>query len=334
MFTERIFIMSLDFLVRRIGYSCALAFVLCGAAAGASADDWPTRPIHFVVPFTAGGANDLMARAAAEGAGKALHQQIIIDNKPGAGTMLGTALVAKAPADGYTFLVSSAGVVSNSMIRESVPYKDSEIVPVTMIALAPSVIVVPASAPYKNLKEFVEASKLGKGLHFATAGTGSTPQFVQGLLTTRYGARLDIVPYKSGAESITAVIGGQVDATSEASIVVLPHVKSGKLKALADAWSERISVYPELTTAVEQGFPEIRIAHWAGLHAPTGTPAAIVEKMAAAIDAAMKDPEIAGRLKAVGIEPIGGTTAAFAKFLQEEHARLEGVVKATHMKAD
>src|SRR5664280_326081 len=248
--------------------------------------------------------------------------------------MLGTAFVAKAAPDGYTFLVSSAGVVSNSLIRQSVPYKDSDLVPVAMIALAPSVVIVPASAPYNNLKEFVASSKTGKGLHFATAGTGSTPHFVEGLLVTRYGANLDVVPYKSGAESITAVLGGQVEATSEASIVVLPFIKSGKLKALADTWTQHISAYPQLSTAVEQGFPEIRIAHWAGVHAPSGTPPAILDKLAAAVDASMKDAAVAERLKALGIEPIGGTRASFAKFIDEERARLGGVVKETHMKAD
>jgi tripartite-type tricarboxylate transporter receptor subunit TctC len=271
-----------------------LASVIASSAAQAQA--WPAKPIHFVVPFSAGGANDLLGRAAAEGAAKALGQTIIIDNRPGAGTVLGTDLVAKAAPDGYTFLVSSAGVLSNSMIRKSIPYRPEDLVPVAMIGLAPSVIVVPPNSPYKDIKEFIAASKQGVGLHFSTAGTGSTPHFVEGLLATKYGAKLDVVPYKSGAESITAELGGQIDATSEASIVVIPYLKSGKLKALATTWTERISAYPQLATATEEGFPEIRIAHWAGVHAPRGTPAAILDKMAAAVDAAMKDPVTVKRL--------------------------------------
>jgi tripartite-type tricarboxylate transporter receptor subunit TctC len=300
----------------------------------AQAQAWPAKPIHFVVPFSAGGANDLLGRAAAEGAAKALGQTVIIDNRPGGGTVLGTDLVAKAAPDGYTFLVSSAGVLSNGMIRKSVPYKDGDLVPVAMIGLAPSVIVVPPNSPYNDIKEFVTASKKGAGLHFSTAGTGSTPHFVEGLLVTQYGAKLDVVPYKSGAESITAVLSGQVDATSEASIVVIPYLKSGKLKALATTWTSRISAYPQLATATEEGFPEIRIAHWAGVHAPRGTPPAILDKMAAAIDAAMKDPATVKRLKDMGIEPIGGTRASFEKFIGEERARLGGVVKATGMTED
>jgi len=305
--------------------------VACGLA---QAQAWPAKPIHFVVPFSAGGANDLLGRAAAEGASKVLGQTIIIDNRPGAGTVLGTDLVAKAAPDGYTFLISSAGVLSNSMIRQSTPYKPDDLVPVAMIGLAPSVIVVPPNSPYKNIKEFIAASKKDVGLHFSTAGTGSTPHFVEGLLATKYGAKLDVVPYKSGSESVTAVLGGQIDATSEASIVVLPYLKSGKLKALATTWTERISAYPQLPTAAEEGFPEIRIAHWAGVHAPRGTPVAILDKVAAAVDAAMKDPATAKRLKDMGIEPIGGTRASFEKFIDEERARLAGVVKATGMKED
>ena len=313
----------------------AAALSLSTASLGALAQAWPARPIHFIVPFSAGGVNDLMARAAAEGASKVLGQTIVIDNRPGAGTVLGSDLVSKSAPDGYTFLISAAGVVSNPMIRKRMPYKDDALVPVALIALAPSVIVVPASSPCRNLKEFVAASKQSAaGFHWSTAGTGSTPHFVEGLLGTRYGARLDVVPYKSGSESITALLGGQVDATSEASIVVLPYLKSGKLRALADTWSQRITAWPDLPTATEQGFPEIRIAHWAGLHAPRGTPDAILDKMAAAIDAAMKVPETAQRLKAVGIEPMGGTRAAFASFISEERARLGAVVKATGMTED
>ncbi|HWK83086.1 MAG TPA: tripartite tricarboxylate transporter substrate binding protein [Caldimonas sp.] len=312
----------------------AFGLVAALACAGAQAQTWPARPIHFIVPFSAGGANDLLGRAAAEGASRALGQAIVIDNRPGAGTVLGTDLAAKAAPDGYTFLVSSAGVLSNSMIRKSTPYKDDDLVPVAMIGLAPSVIVVPPGSPYASLKEFVAASKQGAGLHFSTAGTGSTPHFVEGMLVTKYGAKLDVVPYKSGADSIAAVLGGQIDATSEASIVVLPFLRSGKLKALATTWTERISAYPQLATAAEEGFAEIRIAHWAGVHAPRGTPAAILDKMAAAIDAAMKDPATVRRLKDLGIEPIGGTRASFEKFIDEERARLAGVVKATGMTQD
>lgn len=311
-----------------------LAGVTCSFAARAAgaADAWPTRPIRLVVPFSAGGANDLMARSAAEGASRILGQPVVVDNRAGAGGTVGADIVAKAQPDGYTLLVSAAGVISNSMIKKTMPFKDDALVPVAMIGLAPSVIVVPKNAPYQNLRDFVEASKKGQGFNFATAGTGSTPHFVAEMLNVKYGAQLQPVPYKSGSESTTAVLGGQVEGTSEASIIALPHIlNEGKFKALATTWTQRISAYPQLSTAVEQGFAELQIAHWAGIHAPKGTPPAILDKLAAAVDKAMKEPATVEKLKGLGIEPIGSTRAEFVKFTDAERKRLGEIVKAANV---
>ncbi|KLN52086.1 Bug family tripartite tricarboxylate transporter substrate binding protein [Variovorax paradoxus] len=318
---------------RRFAMANAAAAVLaCVLPLSAQAQAWPAKTIRFVVPFAPGGANDLMARAAAEGAAKVLGQPVIIDNRPGAGGSLGADLVAKSAPDGYTFLISAAGVISNSMIKKSLPFKDEDLVPAVMIGLAPSVVVVPKSAPYDNLRDFVEASKKGAGFNFATAGTGSTPHFVAEMLNVKYGAKLQPVPYKSGSESTTAVLGGQVEGTSEASIIALPHIRGdGKFKALATTWTQRISAYPELSTAVEQGFADLQIAHWAGLHAPRGTPDDILDKLAAAVDKAMREPATVAKLKGLGIEPIGGTRQEFVKFTDAERKRLGEIVKAARM---
>ena len=309
-----------------------VAALACALPMAAQAQAWPTKTVRFIVPFSPGGANDLMARSAAEGAAKVLGQPVIIDNRPGAGGSLGAQLVARSAPDGYTFLISAAGVISNSMIKKSMPFKDEDLVPVVMIGLAPSVVVVPKSAPYTNLRDFVEASKKGEGFNFATAGTGSTPHFVAEMLNVKYGAKLQAVPYKSGSESTTAVLGGQVEGTSEASIIALPHIRGeGKFKALATTWTQRISAYPQLSTAVEQGFPELQIAHWAGLHAPRGTPDDILDKLAAAVDKAMREPSTVAKLKDKGIEPIGGTRQEFEKFTDAERKRLGEIVTAAKM---
>ena len=311
-----------------------------GAAAAllnppAQAQAWPSKPIRFVVPFAPGGANDLLGRAAAEGAAKALGQPVIIDNKPGAGGGIGSTFVARSASDGYTFLISAAGVISNPMIKKNNPYRDAELVPVAMIGLAPSVIVVAANSKFNTLREFVEASKSGTGFHFATAGTGSTPHFVAEMLNTGYGAKLSAVPYKSGSESSTAVAGGQIEATSEASIVALPYIQAGgKLKALASTWTRRIGALADLPTTGEQGFPEVQIAHWAGVHAPAGVPDEILDKMAAAIDAAMKSPATVEKFKKLGIEPIGGSRAQFVDFVNKERLRLGTIVKVSTMQED
>ena len=320
-------------------YPVALNAVLCCAASLMTtqvlAQDWPTKPIRFVVPFAAGGANDLMARAAAEGAAKELGQPVIIENKAGAGGNLGSAYVAKSTPDGYTFLISAAGVITHTMIKKVNLFKDSDLVPVVMIGLSPSVIVVSSTSPYNNLREFVDASKQGPGFNFATAGTGSTPHFVAEILNTKYGAKLIPVPYKSGSESAAAVMGRHVEGTSEASIVALPHIRTGdKFKPLATTWTKRLAVYPELSTATEQGFGDLQIAHWAGIHAPVGVSPAIMDKLAAAVDTAMKSPAVVDRLKNLGIEPVGGTRADFVRFVDLERARLGEVVRSANMTED
>ena len=185
--------------------------VLC--ATQTPAETWPERPAKWVVPFSPGGANDLVARAAVEAVAKRIGQPIIIENKPGAGAMIGTDYVAKSKPDGYTFLVGAAGVITNSFLNEKIPYTDSDLVPVGMIAVSPSVIVVHPSAQFNTLKEFIDYAKAqGKGgANFATADSGSTPHFVIEMLKDASGAQFTPIPFKSGQESVTAVLGNQGD---------------------------------------------------------------------------------------------------------------------------
>lgn len=155
------------------------------------------------------------------------------------------------------------------------------------------------------------------------------------MMNMKYGTKLIPVPYKSGSESSTAVMGGQVEGTSEASIVSLPHIQpGGKFRALATTWTKRMSAAPDLPTTAELGYPDVQIAHWAGVHAPVGVPPEIMDKMAAAVDAAMKNPEIANRLKSMGIEPIGGTRASFNEFVNAERTKLGAIIRASGMKED
>jgi len=313
----------------------AVALALGTAALSAvAADAWPSKPIRFVVPFGPGGANDLVARAVAEAASKQLGQPIIVENKPGAGSVLGADLVAKASPDGYTFLAPAGGVITNALIKARMPYKEEDLVPVAMMAVSPSVIVVSADSPIKDLKGLVAAAKTGHGLNFSTAGTGSTPHFVAEMLKLKSGAKLEVVPYKSGSEGMVAVIGKQVDATSEASVVVLPQIKGGKLRAIASTWNRRIAALPDLPTAEEQGYPNVFIGHWSGVFAPRGTPEDILEKMNGAINTALKSPELRARLIPQGIDPAGGSRADFSKFLAGEKARLGPIAKAANMRED
>jgi tripartite-type tricarboxylate transporter receptor subunit TctC len=321
---------------RRSALAMAAAIVVTSVllVPGTALADWPDRAIRWVVPFGPGGANDLIARAAAEAVSKRLGQPVVIENKPGAGAIIGADYVAKAKPDGYTWLIGAAGVVTNSMIRTDMPYADSDLVPVGMIAVAPSVIAVHPSIPVSNLKELVAWSKTQPGgVNWATAGGGSTPHFVAEMLREA-GVNITIIPYKSGAEGVTAVIANNVPATSEASIIVLPQVKGGKLKAIATTYAKRISSYDALPTAKEQGFPGISIGHWAGLFAPKGTPPAIVERMSKELEAAVRSAEFRDKMIPSGIEPEPGTTANFVAFIAAERERLGKLAKQANMQAD
>jgi tripartite-type tricarboxylate transporter receptor subunit TctC len=213
------------------------------------------------------------------------------------------------------------------------PYKDEELVPVGMVAVAPSVIVVNPSVPASNMKEFVAWAKQQKdGVTWATAGTGSTPHFVAEMLKEA-GVNLTIVPFKSGNESVTAVISGNVQATSEASIVVIPQIKGGRLKAIATTY-DKISAAPQIPTTAEQGFPNVRIGHWAGIFAPRGTPQSVLEKMSAALQDVVKSKDFHDKMVPQGIEPAPFDLAGYRAFIKKEHDRLGEIATRSHMQAD
>ncbi|MGO8910641.1 MAG: Bug family tripartite tricarboxylate transporter substrate binding protein [Bradyrhizobium sp.] len=296
--------------------------LVCAISVPAARAEWPERPLHWIVPFGPGGANDLIARVAAEAVRKRLGQPIVIENRPGA--VIGTAAVAKAAPDGYTFLIGAAGVITNSMLLKNLSYADSDLVPVGMIAVAPSVIVVNPSVPASNMKEFVAWAKAqgANGVTWATAGSGSTPHFVAEMVKEASGILMTIVPFRSGSDGVNAVLANTASATSEASIVVLPQIQAGLLKAIATTYTKRISAYPTLPTTAEQGYPTVEIGHWAGLLAPRGTPEPIIDKMNAVLQAALKAPEVAEKLSPSGIEPAGGSVSDFAAFITSERKRL------------
>jgi len=313
----------------------AFAFAIAAAATCARAD-WPDHPIKWVVPFAPGGANDLIARAAADGVGKRLGQPVVIENKPGAGTLVGSEYVAKSKPDGYTFLIGSAGLITNSVVRKDMPYRDSDLVPVGMIATAPSVIVVNPSIPASNMKELVAWAKAqgSNGVNWSTAGTASTPHFVAEMLKGAGVNNINIVPYRSGNEGVTAVISGNVAATSEASIVVLPQIKAGKLKAIATTYETPITAAPEIPTTKAAGYPAVAISHWAGLFAPKGTPQPIIERMNRELTAVVKDKEFRDRLVPQGIEPAPYSLSGYVAFINAERERLTKIARAAKMQAD
>lgn len=313
----------------------ALAAAAMGGSFAAQAANWPSKPITIVVPFAPGGANDLIARLYAKQIGVELKADVIVENRPGAGAVVGTAHVARSQPDGYTYLVGSNGTVTNTLIRSDQPYKDSEIEPVAMLAIVPSIIVTSPSNPAKDLKDLVDTAKKNpsRRLTFSTAGMGSTPDFVGAMVKLETGINLQTIPYKSGAEGVTAVVGAQTDMTSEASMVTMPLIKAGKLKALATTW-DKLPSAPDIKTTAELGFPNIRIGHWEGLYARTGTPADIMDKVNAAVLKASQSKEVLDVLNTYSIVPGTMNRADFAKFTQNERERLGKVVKGANMQPD
>jgi len=245
---------------------------------------------------------------------------------------LGADFVAKSAPDGYTFFVGAGGVITNLMIKSSMPYKEGDLLPVGMLAISPSIIVASANSKINSLKDIFELAKDPKGINFSTAGTGSTPHFVAEMMKIKVGGRYEIIPYKSGSEGMVAVISNQVDITSEASVVVIPQIQGGKLKAIASTWNKRITALPNVPTTKEQGYPEIFIGHWAGVFAPKGTPVAVLDKLNQAINQALQTPAVQNRLTPQGIEPYPGNRAAFTKFLADEKNRLGPIVKRANMR--
>jgi len=319
---------------RILGTFALSAIALCTVNAHA-ADAWPNKPITIVVPFSPGGANDLVARLYAKQIASDLKADVIVENRAGAGGIVGAAYVSRTPPDGYTFLAASNGTVTNSLIRSDQPYKDEEIEPVALLSIVPSIIVANPSNPATDLKDLVERAKKtpDQRITFSTAGMGSTPDFVGAMVKLESGLNIQQIPYKSGSEGVTAVVGGQTDMTSEASIVTLPLIKAGKLKALATTWDKMPSA-PEIKTTAELGFPNIRIGHWEGLYARAGTPPEILDKVNAAVRKASQSKEVLDTLNASSIVPGTMDRAEFTKFTQDERARLGKVVKNAHMQPD
>ena len=306
---------------RSVIFAASLLVFAVGAPTARA--QWPDHPIRWVVGFGPGGANDLIARIAADGVSKRLGRTIVVENRPGAGAVIGTAYVAHSSADGYTFLVGAASTITNSLLLKDLPYANSDLVPVGMIAVAPSTIIVNPSVPANNMAEFIAWAKAQNGkATWSTAGNGSTPEFVAEMITEAAAVSFTIVPYRSGGNSVNAVMANNVSATSEASIVVLPKIKAGMLKAIATTYEKRISVYPSITTTAEQGFPTVQIGHWAGLYAPRGTPEPIIQRMNAALQAALKTDEVRNKLLPNGAGPAGGSVADFVAFTKTERQRL------------
>jgi tripartite-type tricarboxylate transporter receptor subunit TctC len=306
--------------------SLALAGLLGAAAAANAQDAWPSRPIRVVVPYPAGGNTDIIARDVMKALSARLGQPIVIDNKPGANSILGTELVAKAAPDGYTLLVAIGAYANNQSLYRNLPYRPTDLVPVSQLTRT-SLVLVTARPGIRTLDDLVRTGRdAGAPQSFASSGVGSAAH----LLGERFARATAMkgamhVPYKGTSDATTDLVSGRVGFMFDAISAMGPHIRQGRLAALAVTGHERSPLLPEVPSLKELGHPELATYAWAGVLAPARTPGAIIDKLAAEIAAVMKGDELRARLAAISTEPVGGTPAELARFIAAE-AKVNGDV--------
>jgi tripartite-type tricarboxylate transporter receptor subunit TctC len=305
-------------------------------ALAAQPQDYPVRPVRVVVPFSAGGPNDIIARLVAQKLSEALGQQFVVDNRPGAGGNLGTDSVAKAPPDGYTLLSAGPGSLIMNPLLNKVPYDTArDFAPVSLMASAPNVLVVHPSVPATSVKELIELARAQPGrLNYASAGTGSSAHFAVALFAAMARVELAHVPYRGTGPGINDLVGGQVQLAIFGIPPVLPHVKTGRLRALAVTGKRRSSELPEVPTVDEAGVPGYEMNPWYGLLAPAGTPRAIVARLGSEVSKIVRAVEMREKLAAQGAEPAGGTPEDYAAVIQSDTAMWTRVIKETGIKVE
>jgi tripartite-type tricarboxylate transporter receptor subunit TctC len=301
-----------------------------------NAQQFPTRPVHLVVGFTPGGGVDINARLLASRLSELIGQPVIVDNKPGAGTNIANEYVAKAPPDGYTLLFNSPAVAINMSLTRNPPYDAlRDYAPVSVFSESTNILVVPESLPVNSARELVALARAKPGtLNYSSAGNGTTQHLAAELFKLRTGTSIIHVPYRGSAPSIAALIAAQVQLSFVNPLAIGPHVKSGRLRALAVAGAKRSALMPDIPTLKEAGIEGVEVPLWFGMLAPAATPREIVDMLSAAVAKAAHEPDTRKRLAEQGAEPVGNSAEDFAGLLREEIAKWAEVVKVSGAKAD
>ena len=302
-----------------------------------AASTYPERPLRIIVTFPPGGPTDIIARSVGQKLGEAWHQPVVVDNRAGAGGNIGTDLAAKAAPDGYTLLLSNFGPLAISpFVYSKLPYDPlRDLTPITLAATSWFFLVVNPSLPITSVKELIATAKAKPGqLAFASAGNASPSHLAAALFQSSAGVRLIHVPYKGGAPSVSAVIGGEVQIAIESPPPIVPQVKAGKLRALGAARANRSPLLPDVPTISEAGLPGFEVGSWYGFHAPAGTPKAIIDKLHAEMVKAMGTQELRERFANVGAETIANTPAQYGAFVESELKKWGKVIRAADVRAD
>lgn len=303
----------------------------------AQADAYPSKPIKVIVPFGPGGGTDLVARVIAENLHQQLKQSVVVDNRPGASTMIGANAVARAPADGYTLLISGSSTYTVvPALRKDVPYdplKDFDLLAV--VADAPMVLVVNAESPYKTVQDVLDAAKQDThGLQYATFGPGSAPHLLGEMFALTAGIKLAAVPYRGSAQAVLGVLGGEVGLAFDTLSSSMPQLQGGKLRALAVFSTERVPQLPDVPTVTELGLPDATFSGWYAVALPKGTPAAVRASLSTALEAAMQTEQVRKTLEQGVLQPVYLDEAAFRKRTEDELRVFRDVAQRANIEVD
>lgn len=309
----------------------------CDTALAQGAQSYPDKPIRIIVPFAPGGSSDVLARAIGQKLTEMWGQQVLVDNRPGAGGNIGASETARSAPDGYTLVLFDVGTITISpSIYPNLNYDpERSFAPVTMVAVSPHALVVNPSIPVSSVQELIAYSKANPGkLNYASAGNGTAVHLAGEQFQQMTGTKWTHVPYKGGAAAIVGIVGGEVDLTLNGLLATLPHIKSGRLKVLAVAGTKRAAAMPDLPTVSEAGVPGFQSGSWQGLLAPAGTPPDIVAKLHDAVVKVLNEPDMTKRLADQGAEVVGSTPEEFAAFIRDDTAKWAKIVKDTGIKVE
>lgn len=319
-----------------IRYSVALALAACAVTGAVHAQSYPSRAVRLIVPFAAGGSTDIIARTMSTRLTEMLGQSVIVDNRPGGGTVIGTETVARSAPDGYTLLVVPAPFTINPSLLSKLPYDPiNDFTPVTLINTTPLVVVVNPSVPARNVKDLIALARSKPGaLNFGSSGVGGSNHLAGELFNAMAGVKMVHVPYKGNAPALTDLVGGHVDLIFNGLTSAYPLIKSNKLRPLAVTSLQRSAVLPEMPTLDESGLKGFIAVAWNGLAGPAKLPGEAVDRLAGAIRKVLANPEMRERLKSEGSDPVGSTPAEFSAFIRDEITKWAKVIKLSGAKAN
>lgn len=314
----------------------ALAMFIAMDCAAARADTYPNRPVRLIVPFAAGGLNDVVARLVAPYLERSLGQPIIIDNRPAASGIVGTDATAKATPDGYTLLMVASSFTVIPATHAKVPYDaERDLAPVVMVAKNSLLFLVNPKVPAKSLAEFVTLAKASPGkFNYASPGAATQTHLVVELFSQKAGIKLQHIPYRGGAPAMTAMVAGETQFTAISTLLSLPQIQSAALRAIASGSLTRDPQLPDLPTVAEQGFPGFEAIQWIGLLTTAGTPSEIIERLNAEVNRALRDPDLIAKFAQQGISPAGGSPADFQRTIAADLKNWTDTARAANIKAE